>query len=100
MDLPIKYFDMVEKGLEHRTEISYNSYGAMHSMDTLKDEAIIFCCKDKLGVEVTKALSMIESAVKQYGIENYEVVINTRPYNGWCVECINNEVWDMAVGEL
>ncbi len=99
MDLPINYVDIADRKWWLGSKvISVNSYGSMRYMRTFTDKAVVFCRKDNLGVEVTKALKMVESVVKQYGIEDYEVVLNTRPGDDKCYE--SEESWDMAVDVL
>ncbi len=75
-DLPLR---MAEFGSCHRNEPSGTLHGLMRVRNFVQDDAHIFCTEDQLQSEVSDFIDLVFSVYKDFGFENVEVALSTRP---------------------
>ena len=75
-DLPIR---LAEFGSVHRYEPSGALHGLMRVRGFTQDDAHIFCTEDQLEAEILKINDLMMSVYKDFGFEEVEVKLATRP---------------------
>ena len=92
-DLPYR---MSEFGIVHRNEPSGTLHGLMRARRFTQDDAHIFCAHDMLGDEIKQLLELTFKVYKDFGFEDIEVVLSTRPEQ----RVGSDEVWDKSEAAL
>lgn len=75
-DLPIR---LAEFGNVHRYEASGALHGLMRVRGFTQDDAHIFCTEDQLEAEILKINDLMMSVYKDFGFDQVEVKLATRP---------------------
>ncbi len=88
-DLPIR---MAEFGCCHRNEAHGALHGLMRVRQMTQDDAHIFCRVDQITQECVNFCELFFSTYKDFGFENIEVKLATRPE----IRAGEDEVWDKA----
>ncbi len=88
-DLPLK---LSEFGLVHRNEPSGTLHGLMRCRRFVQDDAHIFCTRSQLQDEVAELIKLTFDVYKDFGFENIELALSTRPEK----RVGEDELWDEA----
>ena len=88
-DLPLK---LSEFGLVHRNEPSGTLHGLMRGRRFVQDDAHIFCTREQLQQEVAELIQLTFEVYKDFGFENIELALSTRPEK----RVGTDELWDEA----
>ncbi len=88
-DLPIKLSEM---GIIHRYEKSGVLHGLFRVRSFTMDDAHIFAMPEQVQEEVEKVCRLISKIYRDFGFEDYEVELSTRPRD----RIGSDEVWDLA----
>jgi len=92
-DLPIR---LAEFGLVHRNEPSGTLHGLMRVRSFTQDDAHIFCTEDQIKDEVQACIDLVYRTYADFGFENIEVKLSTRPEQ----RVGSDEIWDKAEAAL
>jgi threonyl-tRNA synthetase len=92
-DLPYK---IAEFGNVHRNEPSGTLHGLMRARRFVQDDAHIFCTEDQLQDEVTQLIDLTYEVYADFGFENIELALSTRPEKRVGEESL----WDQAEQSL
>jgi threonyl-tRNA synthetase len=92
-DLPYK---IAEFGTVHRNEPSGTLHGLMRARRFVQDDAHIFCTEDQLQDEVTQLIDLTYEVYADFGFENIELALSTRPEKRVGEESL----WDQAEQSL
>ena len=92
-DLPLR---LAEFGSCHRNEPSGTLHGLMRVRNFVQDDAHIFCTIDQIQVEVSKFIDLTFKVYKQFGFENIDIKLSTRPEK----RVGSDEDWDKAEASL
>ena len=92
-DLPLR---LAEFGSCHRNEASGTLHGLMRVRGFLMDDAHIFCTEDQIQDEVSAFNDLLYSIYKDFGFENIELALSTRPEK----RVGSDEAWDQAEAAL
>ena len=88
-DLPLR---LAEFGSCHRNEPSGTLHGLMRVRNFVQDDAHIFCTIDQIQDEVSKFIDLTFKVYKQFGFENIDIKLSTRPEK----RVGSDEDWDKA----
>ena len=88
-DLPLR---LAEFGSCHRNEPSGTLHGLMRVRNFVQDDAHIFCTEEQIQDEVSKFIDLTFDVYKDFGFENIEIALSTRPEQ----RVGSDEVWDQA----
>ncbi len=88
-DLPIR---LAEFGLVHRNEPSGTLHGLMRVRSFTQDDAHIFCTEDQIKEEVQGCIDLVYRTYADFGFENIEVKLSTRPEQ----RVGSDAIWDKA----
>lgn len=88
-DLPLR---LAEFGSCHRNEPSGTLHGLMRVRNFVQDDAHIFCTEEQIQEEVSKFIDLTFDVYKDFGFENIEIALSTRPEQ----RVGSDEVWDQA----
>ncbi len=88
-DLPLR---LAEFGSCHRNEPSGTLHGLMRVRNFVQDDAHIFCTEDQIQDEVSKFIDLTFDVYKDFGFENIEIALSTRPDE----RVGSDEIWDKA----
>ena len=77
-DLPIR---LAEFGSCHRNEPSGALHGLMRVRNFTQDDAHIFCTEEQIGSEVSTLIDLTYRMYNDFGFEDIEVALSTRPEN-------------------
>ncbi|MCW8911391.1 MAG: threonine--tRNA ligase, partial [Gammaproteobacteria bacterium] len=88
-DLPLR---LAEFGSCHRNEPSGTLHGLMRVRNFVQDDAHIFCTEAQIQNEVSKFIDLTFDVYKDFGFENIEIALSTRPEQ----RVGSDEVWDQA----
>ena len=92
-DLPLR---LAEFGSCHRNEPSGTLHGLMRVRNFVQDDAHIFCTIDQIQDEVSKFIDLTFKVYKQFGFENIDIKLSTRPEK----RVGSDEDWDKAEASL
>jgi threonyl-tRNA synthetase len=92
-DLPLR---LAEFGSCHRNEPSGTLHGLMRVRNFVQDDAHIFCTIDQIQDEVSKFIDLTFKVYKQFGFENIDIKLSTRPEE----RVGSDEDWDKAEASL
>lgn len=92
-DLPIRW---AELGTVYRYERSGTMHGLFRVRGFTQDDAHIFCLPSQIEAEIVGVLDLTETLLSQFGFQDFEVNLSTRPekYVG------STEIWEEAEGAL
>ncbi|MDH5392515.1 MAG: threonine--tRNA ligase [Gammaproteobacteria bacterium] len=88
-DLPLR---LAEFGSCHRNEPSGTLHGLMRVRNFVQDDAHIFCSEEQIQDEVSDFIDLTFSVYKEFGFENIEIALSTRPEK----RVGSDEIWDQA----
>ncbi|MDH5484766.1 MAG: threonine--tRNA ligase, partial [Gammaproteobacteria bacterium] len=88
-DLPLR---LAEFGSCHRNEPSGTLHGLMRVRNFVQDDAHIFCTDDQIQGEVSDFIDLVFDVYRDFGFENVEVALSTRPEQ----RVGSDEIWDQA----
>jgi len=92
-ELPIRY---AELGTVYRYERSGTLHGLMRVRGFTQDDAHIFCRPDQVKDEVLGVLNLTEQTLSDFGFQDYEIHLSTRP-----TQSVGSEaVWNLATEAL
>jgi threonyl-tRNA synthetase len=92
-ELPIRW---AELGTVYRYERSGTMHGLMRVRGFTQDDAHIFCLPEQIEDEILGVLNLTEKILSDFGFNNYEVNLSTRP-----AESIgSDDIWDKATDGL
>ena len=92
-DLPLR---LAEFGSCHRNEPSGTLHGLMRVRNFVQDDAHIFCTEDQIQDEVSDFIDLTYDVYKEFGFENIEIALSTRPEK----RVGSDEIWDQAEAAL
>ena len=92
-DLPLR---LAEFGSCHRNEPSGTLHGLMRVRNFVQDDAHIFCTIDQIQDEVSKFIDLTFKVYKQFGFENIDIKLSTRPEE----RVGSDEDWNKAEASL
>ncbi len=93
-DLPIR---LSELGAVYRNELSGVVHGLLRARGFTQDDSHTFCRRDQLGDELGMHLEFVLRLLRDFGFEDYEAELATRPGDKWVGEL---ELWDLATDSL
>ena len=88
-DLPLR---LAEFGSCHRNEPSGTLHGLMRVRNFVQDDAHIFCTEEQIHDEVSKFIDLTFDVYKDFGFDNIEIALSTRPEQ----RVGSDEIWDQA----
>lgn len=94
-ELPVKYSDFSSL---HRNEASGALSGLTRVRRFHQDDGHIFCSFDHLEKEILQNLQLIELVYKQFGLNDFKILLSTRPKNNKFIG--EAEEWEKAEGTL
>ena len=77
-DLPLR---ISEFGICHRNEPSGTLHGLMRGRSFTQDDAHVFCTEEQIGSEVSTLIDLTYRMYNDFGFEEIEVALSTRPEN-------------------
>jgi len=92
-ELPIRW---AELGTVYRHEMSGALHGLMRVRGFTQDDAHVFCREEQIESEVLAVLNLTLDMLRDFGFEQYEVNLSTRPEKA--VGAV--EIWDKATAAL
>jgi threonyl-tRNA synthetase len=75
-EFPLRYFEL---GTVYRHEKSGVLHGLLRVRGFTQDDAHIFCLQEQVEEEVIGVIDFVAEALKDFGFEEYEVELSTRP---------------------
>ena len=93
-ELPLRYFEF---GSVYRYEKSGVVHGLTRVRGMTQDDAHIFCTKEQMGEELTRALQFVLDLLRDFGLNDFYLELSTRP-PGKAVG--TDEEWDEAEATL
>ncbi|MDJ0737138.1 MAG: threonine--tRNA ligase, partial [Nostocaceae cyanobacterium] len=85
-----------ELGTVYRYERSGALHGLMRVRGFTQDDAHVFCLPHQIADEILAVLNLTEQILSDFGFENYEVNLSTRPSKSVGTD----EVWELATTAL
>ncbi|MBW4506965.1 MAG: threonine--tRNA ligase [Scytonematopsis contorta HA4267-MV1] len=92
-ELPLRW---AELGTVYRYERSGALHGLMRVRGFTQDDAHIFCLPNQIANEILGVLNLTEKILSDFGFQNYEVNLSTRPNKS----VGEDEVWELATDAL
>ncbi len=92
-ELPLRW---AELGTVYRYERSGALHGLMRVRGFTQDDAHVFCLPHQIADEILAVLNLTEQILSDFGFENYEVNLSTRPSKSVGTD----EVWELATTAL
>ena len=92
-DLPLR---IAEFGLVHRNEPSGTLHGLLRARRFTQDDAHVFCTQGQLREEVTTLIDLTYRMYRDFGFEDIEVALSTRPNE----RVGEDSLWDVAEDAL
>ncbi len=92
-ELPMRW---AELGTVYRYERSGALHGLMRVRGFTQDDAHVFCLPHQIADEILAVLNLTEKILSDFGFENYEVNLSTRPSKSVGTD----EVWELATTAL
>jgi len=93
-DLPLRFFEF---GTVYRYEKSGVVHGLTRARGFSQDDAHIFCTKEQVVEELTRALDFVLALLRDYGLDDFYLEISTRPEEK---AVGTQEEWDEAIAAL
>ena len=88
-ELPLRY---AEFGVCHRNEPSGTLHGIMRVRRFVQDDGHIFCTRAQIRSEIERTCQMVYEVYKDFGFEEVELALSTRPEK----RVGSDEIWDEA----
>ncbi len=92
-ELPLRW---AELGTVYRYERSGALHGLMRVRGFTQDDAHVFCLPHQIADEILAVLNLTEQILSDFGFENYEVNLSTRPSKSVGTD----DVWELATTAL
>ncbi|UCC15179.1 MAG: threonine--tRNA ligase [Gammaproteobacteria bacterium] len=92
-ELPIRW---AELGTVYRHEMSGALHGLMRVRGFTQDDAHVFCREEQIADEVRGVLDLTLSMLRDFGFENFEVNLSTKPEKS----VGSDDIWDKATAAL
>lgn len=92
-DFPIR---VAELGTVYRYELSGSLHGLFRVRGFTQDDAHIFCLEDQIRDEIKGVLDLTEQILLQFGFDQYEVNLSTRPEKA----VGGDDIWEKATSAL
>lgn len=92
-ELPLRY---AEFGVCHRNEPSGTLHGIMRVRRFVQDDGHIFCTRAQIRSEIERTCQMVYEVYKDFGFEEVELALSTRPEK----RVGSDEIWDEAERDL
>ncbi len=92
-EFPLRW---AELGTVYRYERSGTLHGLMRVRGFTQDDAHIFCLPDQVAVEILGVLDLTEKILSDFGFQDYEVNLSTRPEKS----VGGDEIWQLATAAL
>ncbi|NJN30933.1 MAG: threonine--tRNA ligase [Synechococcales cyanobacterium RM1_1_8] len=92
-EFPLRW---AELGTVYRYERSGTLHGLMRVRGFTQDDAHIFCLPDQVAAEILGVLNLTETILSDFGFQDYEVNLSTRPEKS----VGGNEIWQLATAAL
>lgn len=92
-DFPIR---VAELGTVYRYELSGSLHGLFRVRGFTQDDAHIFCLEDQIRDEIKGVLDLTEQILLQFGFNQYEVNLSTRPEKA----VGGDDIWEKATSAL
>ncbi|CAN5607535.1 threonine--tRNA ligase [soil metagenome] len=92
-ELPLRW---AELGTVYRYERSGTLHGLMRVRGFTQDDAHIFCLPEQVAGEILAVLNLTEEILSDFGFNNYEVNLSTRPDKS----VGSDEIWSLATESL
>ncbi len=92
-ELPIRW---AELGTVYRHEMSGALHGLMRVRGFTQDDAHVFCREEQIADEVRGVLDLTLSMLRDFGFENFEINLSTKPEKS----VGSDEIWDKATAAL
>ncbi|MDJ0617505.1 MAG: threonine--tRNA ligase [Calothrix sp. MO_192.B10] len=92
-ELPLRW---AELGTVYRYERSGALHGLMRVRGFTQDDAHVFCLPHQIADEILAVLNLTEQILSDFGFDNYEVNLSTRPSKSVGTD----EVWELATTAL
>ena len=96
-DLPMR---LAEMGTVYRYERSGTLHGLMRVRGLTQDDAHIFCTLEQVGDEIEALINLTYHLLKQFGFEEFDVVLSVRDKSYPEKYAGRDEVWELAEAEL
>lgn len=96
-DLPMR---LAEMGTVYRYERSGTLHGLMRVRGLTQDDAHIFCTPEQVGSEIEALIELTYHLLKQFGFEQFDVVLSVREPSHPEKYAGAPEVWEIAEQEL
>ena len=93
-DLPLR---LSELGGVYRYERSGVLHGLMRVRGMTQDDSHTFATRDQLPTELARHLEFVLTLLKEFGFEDFEADLSTRPEEKWVGEL---DLWDVATESL
>jgi threonyl-tRNA synthetase len=93
-DLPLRF---AELGAVYRNEMSGVVHGLLRARGFTQDDSHTFCRRDQVADELASHLEFVLSLLTDFGFEDFEADLSTRPEEKWVGEL---ELWDLATESL
>jgi threonyl-tRNA synthetase len=93
-DLPLR---LSELGAVYRYERSGVLHGLLRVRGLTMDDSHTFCTRDQLAAELGKHLEFVLTLLGEFGFEDFEADLSTRPEDKWVGDL---ELWDVATEAL
>ncbi|MFN4263289.1 MAG: threonine--tRNA ligase [Thioalkalivibrionaceae bacterium] len=92
-DLPIRWGEM---GTVYRRELSGALHGLMRVRGFTQDDAHIFCREDQIAAEVGGVLELVDTLLRTFGFEHFDIMLSTRPEGS----VGSDDIWETATAAL
>ena len=92
-ELPLR---LAEFGSCHRNEPSGSLHGLMRVRNFTQDDAHIFCTEEQIQSEVTNFIDLVFEVYKDFGFNNIEIKLSTRPEK----RVGSDAIWDKSEKSL
>ncbi|XP_024536368.1 threonine--tRNA ligase, chloroplastic/mitochondrial 2 [Selaginella moellendorffii] len=92
-ELPIKF---AELGTVYRYELSGALHGLFRVRGFTQDDAHIFCLPEQIRGEIKSVLDLTEEILSQFGFQNYEINLSTKPEKA----VGSDDIWHKATEAL
>lgn len=96
-DLPMR---LAEMGTVYRYERSGTLHGLMRVRGLTQDDAHIFCTLEQVGDEIEALIDLTYYFLKQFGFEQFDVVLSVRDKSHPEKYAGRDEIWELAEAEL
>ncbi|NNC75714.1 MAG: threonine--tRNA ligase, partial [Acidimicrobiia bacterium] len=93
-ELPLRFSEL---GTVYRNERSGVIHGLLRARGFTQDDSHTFCRRDQVAAELALHLDFVLTLLKDYGFDEFEADLSTRPEEKWVGEL---ELWEVAERSL